>query len=52
VLVNAQKAATERDCPFNLVLSTTPIVERALEITGVLETLNRVHAREEALHVS
>jgi anti-anti-sigma factor len=49
VLVNTQKVATKRDCPFNLVLSTTPIVERALEITGVLETLNRAHSLEEAL---
>ena len=52
VLVNAQKAATERDCRFNLVLSTTPLVERVLEITGVLETLNRVHSLEEALQSS
>jgi anti-anti-sigma factor len=49
VLVNAQKAARDRDCRFNLVLSTTPIVERVLEITGVLPALNRVHTLEEAL---
>jgi anti-anti-sigma factor len=49
VLVNAQKAATEKDCGFNLVLSTTPLVERVLEITGVLPTLNRVHTLKEAL---
>jgi anti-sigma B factor antagonist len=48
-LVNARKAASERDCPFNLVLSTTPIVERVLEVTGVLEHLNRVHSTAEAL---
>jgi anti-anti-sigma factor len=52
VLVNAKKAADERDCRFNLVLSTTPIVERVLEITGVLTTLNRVHTLEEALQPS
>jgi anti-anti-sigma factor len=52
VLVNAKKAASERDCPFNLVLSTTPIVERVLEITNVLDYLNRVHSLEEALQVS
>ena len=51
-LLNAQKAATDRDCRFNLVLSTTPLVERVLEITGVLETLNRVRSLEEALQVS
>jgi stage II sporulation protein AA (anti-sigma F factor antagonist) len=51
VLVNAKKVATERDCPFNLVLSTTPIVERVLEVTGVLEYLDRVHSTEEALQV-
>lgn len=48
VLVNARKAASQRDCPFNLVLSTTPIVERVLEVTGVLEHLNRVHSTAEA----
>ena len=52
VLVNAQQAATERDCRFNLVLSTTPLVERVLEITGVLEALDRVHSLEQALQVS
>jgi stage II sporulation protein AA (anti-sigma F factor antagonist) len=49
VLVNAKKAASERDCPFNLVLNTTPLVERVLEITDVLDHLNRVHSLEEAL---
>lgn len=51
VLVNAKKAASERDCPFNLVLGTTPIVERVLEITSVLEHLDHVHSTEEALQV-
>jgi anti-anti-sigma factor len=34
---------------FNLLLGTEPIVERVLEITGVLILLNRVHTLEEAL---
>jgi hypothetical protein len=49
VLVHAKTAANEGDRRFNLVLNTTPIVERVLEITGVLDTLNRVHTLEEAL---
>jgi anti-anti-sigma factor len=51
-LLHTKRAATEGDCRFNIVLSTTPIVERVLEITGVLPTLNRVHSLEEALQVS
>lgn len=52
VLVHAKKAASERDCPFNLLLGTTPAVERVLEITGVLDHLDRVHSLEDALQVS
>ena len=48
-LVNAKKLADHRGCEFNLVLATTPIVERALEITGVLPGLNRVATVEQAL---
>jgi anti-anti-sigma factor len=48
-LLHAKKAATEGGGRFNIVLSTTPLVERALEITGVLETLNRAHSLEESL---
>ena len=48
-LVRAKNAAHERDCRFNLLLSTTEVVERALKITGALHTLNRVHSMEEAL---
>jgi anti-anti-sigma factor len=49
VLANAKKAASERDCAFNLVLGTTPLVERVLEITDVLDHLNRVHSLDEAV---
>jgi anti-sigma B factor antagonist len=48
-LVNAKKRADEIGCRFNLVLGSMPIVERALEITGVLPALNRVRTVELAL---
>jgi anti-anti-sigma factor len=48
-LVRAKKAANENHRRFNLVLSTTSLVERVFEITGVVEFLNRVHSPEEAL---
>ena len=48
-LVNAKKHADHVGCRFNLVLASTPIVERALEITGVLPSLNRVKTVEQAL---
>lgn len=48
-LVFAKKHADEAGCKFNVVLATTPIVERALEITGVLPGLNRVETVDEAL---
>ena len=51
-LLQAKKAATEGEGRFNIVLSTTPLVERALEITGVLGVLNRVHSLEEAFQVA
>jgi anti-anti-sigma factor len=50
VLLHAKKAADERQRRFNLVLSPTSLVERVFDITGVLETLNRVHSPEEVLH--
>jgi anti-anti-sigma factor len=49
VLVNTKTSADERGRRYNLVLGSTPIVERALELTGVLSTLNRVRSVEEAL---
>jgi anti-anti-sigma factor len=48
-LVQAKKHADERRCRFNLVLGTTPIIERTLEICGVLPALNRVATVDQAL---
>ena len=48
-LVNAKKRADEANRKFNLVLASTPIVERVLEITRVLPGLNRVKTIDEAL---
>ena len=50
MLLRAKKAANQRHRRFNLVLSTTSLVEPIFEIAGVLETLDRVHSPEEALH--
>ena len=49
-LVTAKKRADEGGCEFNLVLASTPIVERALELTGVLAGLNRVSAAPWSKH--
>jgi anti-anti-sigma factor len=49
VLIAIKKRAEANDRRFNLLLGTEPIVERILEITGVLPLLNRVHALEEAI---
>jgi anti-anti-sigma factor len=49
VLVNAKASSDARGQTYTLVLGSTPIVERALELTGVLSTLNRVTSVEEAL---
>ena len=48
-LVNAKRHADQTDRKFHLVLASTPIVERVLEITGVLPGLNRVKTVEQAL---
>ncbi|HZO62949.1 MAG TPA: STAS domain-containing protein [Gaiellaceae bacterium] len=48
-LVQAKRQADDGSRRFNLVLSTTPIVERTLEICGVLPALNRVKTLEDAL---
>ena len=48
-LVSAKRHADQADRKFNLVLASTPIVERVLEITRVLPVLNRVKTLEEAL---
>jgi anti-anti-sigma factor len=50
VLVTAKDRADASGRNFNLLLGTAPpVVERALEITGVLAALNRVNALEEVL---
>jgi anti-anti-sigma factor len=52
VLVSTKRRADATDRHFNLLLGTAPIVERALEVTGVLTALNRVHTLEEAIGAS
>lgn len=49
VLVQAKKTATALDRKFNVVLGTAPVVERILEITGVVPLLNIVPTVEQAL---
>ena len=49
VLVHAMKEAEGRDRRFTVVLGTAPVVERVLEITGVLALLNVVPTVEQAL---
>jgi anti-anti-sigma factor len=49
VLISTKGRADATDRRFNLLMGTEPIVERALEITGVLTALNRVHTLEEAI---
>jgi len=49
VLVDTAKDAEVAGVAFALVLADGSIVEKALAVTGVLETLNRVRALEEAL---
>ena len=52
VLITSKERADAAGRRFNLLLGTEPIVERALEITGVLPALNRVHALEEAMQAA
>lgn len=49
VLLQTRKHAIERDRKFNVVLGTAPIVERILEVTGVVGRLNVVASVEQAL---
>ena len=49
VLLETKKHAIERDRKFNVVLGTAPIVERILEVTGVVARLNVVPTVERAL---
>jgi hypothetical protein len=50
VLLRAKKAANHRHRRFNLVLSPTSLVERAFEITGVLENSQSRPHHEGVLH--
>jgi anti-sigma B factor antagonist len=49
VLLQTKKNAIELDRKFNVVLGTAPIVERILEVTGVVGRLNVVPTVERAL---
>lgn len=49
VLVQATNRADGRDRRFTVVLGTAPVVERILEITGVMTVLNVVPTVELAL---
>ena len=49
VLIHAMKKAEGLDRRFSVVLGTAPVVERVLEITGVLALLNVVPTVERAL---
>ena len=49
VLLQTKKNAIELDRKFNVVLGTAPVVERILEVTGVVPLLNVVPTVEEAL---
>jgi anti-sigma B factor antagonist len=48
-LLDAKRRADDGGHRFNLVLGTAPVVERILEITGVLPTLHTVPTVEQAL---
>jgi len=49
VLLQTKKNAIELDRSFNVVLGTAPVVERILEVTGVVPLLNVVPTVEQAL---
>ena len=49
VLLQTKKNAVELDRKFNVVLGTTPVVERILDVTGVVPHLNVVPTVEGAL---
>ena len=49
VLLEARQQAIERDRKFSVVLGTEPIVERLLEVSGVLPLLDVVPTVERAL---
>jgi len=49
VLLQTRKNAVELDRKFNVVLGTAPVVERILDVTGVVPHLNVVPTVEGAL---
>ncbi len=49
VLLQTKKNAVELDRKFNVVLGTAPVVERILDVTGVVPHLNVVPTVEGAL---
>jgi len=49
LLLETKKNAIELDRNFNVVLGTAPVVERILELTGVVPFLNVVPTVERAL---
>ena len=49
VLLQTKKKAVERNRKFNVVLGTAPVVERILNVTGVVPHLNIVPTVEQAL---
>jgi anti-anti-sigma factor len=48
-LVKAARSAQQRGTRFRVQLGTAAIVERAFQLSGVLEVLDRAPTREEAL---
>ena len=48
-LVMAHRRSRELQTKFRLQISTAPIVEKALEVSGVLEILDVAKTRSEAL---
>jgi anti-anti-sigma regulatory factor len=48
-LLVADRRAGEQRKVFRLQMGTAPIVRRALEVTGVLDSLTVVHDREDAV---
>lgn len=51
VLIATKDRASAKERRFSLLLGATPIIERALELTGALTALNRVTTSEEALRI-
>jgi stage II sporulation protein AA (anti-sigma F factor antagonist) len=49
LLVQTRREAADRGCDFNLVLQGAPSIERTFEICGVLQELNCVTTRDDAM---